>query len=69
MGMPVPASLRQEITAAHRHRIASHNGPNAFALDDEAKCVLGVTVLWRILPGHQVLDGRPQCGAHKWSTA
>ena len=69
MGMPVPAGLRQEVTAAHRNRIAPHHGPDPLAFDHKAECVLGVSMLRRILPRHQVLDGRPQRRAHEGPTA
>ena len=58
--VPVPAGLRQEVAAAHRHRVAADDRPDALALEHEAEGVLRVPVLGRVLPRHQVLDRRPQ---------
>lgn len=60
VGVPVPARLREEVTAVHRHRVAADDRPHARTLDDEAEGVLGVAVLGGVLAGHEVLDGRPQ---------
>ena len=60
MRVPVHPGLRQEVAAAHRHRVALDDRPHALALDDEPERVLGVAVLGRVLAGHQVLDRGPQ---------
>ena len=58
--VPVPAGLRQEVTAAHRDRVAADDRPHALAFQHETERVLRVPVLGCVLPRHQVLDRRPQ---------
>jgi hypothetical protein len=60
VAVPVPACLRQEVTPAHRDRVAVDDRPHTLTLDHEPEGVLGVPVLGGGLARAEVLDRRPQ---------
>ena len=61
VAVEVPSRCEKEVAAAHAHRVAVDDRPDALALDDETEGVLRVAVFRRGLLGTEILDRTPQC--------